>query len=296
MILNLEELSKKVSGDEIVILGICRDVEGELAKDIERLSIAFGDFSRVHFRILESDSSDNTIKVLESLQSRISNFKFRSLGNLESSIENRWERIAYCRNACLQVLADDPNLRLIKYFAVADLDGVNTLINRSAVLSCWVREDWDVCTANQAAAYYDVFALRHSTWSPNDCWKFEASLKQNGTHPVIAVENAIYQRQRVIAPHSEWIEVESAFGGLAIYKAGVLNGAKYQGKLSDNSVICEHVPFHAYMKSHGARIYINPRLINCAWNAHNVQHLPINRFKRAVKRGIIKLGLGFALK
>jgi len=296
MNLNLDNLAKKISHDEIVILGICRNVEADLAEDIARLSTAFNDFSRVHFRVIESDSTDGTIGVLESLQSSNPNFRYQTFGNLEGSIGNRWERIAFCRNACLQTISDDPKLKLVKYFVIADLDGVNSLINREAVLSCWIRDDWDVCAANQKAAYYDVFALRHSTWSPNDCWKFEASLKKLGVHPVLAKERAVYQRQRVIPPLTQWIEVDSAFGGLAIYKVGILGDAKYQGKLSDGSVVCEHVPFHESLKRSGARIFVNPLFINGAWNAHNAQHLPINKFKRVVKRAIVKLGLGFTLK
>lgn len=294
--LNLDDLSRKILDDEIVILGICRNVEADLAEDIARLSAAFNDFSRVHFRVVESDSTDRTIGVLESLQSSNPNFRYQSFGNLESSIGNRWERIAFCRNACLQTITGDPELKLVKYFAIADLDGVNSLINRGAVLSCWIRDDWDVCAANQAAAYYDVFALRHTTWSPNDCWKFESSLKKRGVHPVLAKEYAVYQRQCVIPPLSQWIEVDSAFGGLAIYKVGILGDSKYRGKLSDDSVVCEHVPFHESLKTRGARIFINPLLINGAWNVHNAQHLPFNRFKRVVKRAIVKLGLGFVLK
>jgi len=296
VILNLEDLAQKISTDEIVILGICRNVGADLAADIARLQAAFNDFSRVHFRIVESDSSDNTIEILQSLQQNNSRFKFQTLGKLEKSIGNRWERIAFCRNACLQMLTDEQDLRPVKYFVVADLDGVNSLINRSSVLSCWVREDWDVCTANQDAPYYDVFALRHKTWSPNDCWKYEASLKSMGVSPILAREQAIYERQRVIDPHSDWIEVDSAFGGLAIYKRKVLGAAKYEGKLSDGSIVCEHVPFHEALKSLGARIFINPLLINGGWNGHNAPHSRANRLKRAIKRLIVRLGFGFILK
>jgi hypothetical protein len=296
VILSPENLAQKISTDEIVILGICRNVEADLAADIARLQTAFNDFSRVHFRIVESDSSDNTIGILDSLQKNNSRFKFQTLGELERVIANRWERIAFCRNTCLQILIDDQDLKSVKYFAVADLDGVNSLLDRNSILSCWIRDDWDICTANQSAPYYDVFALRHKTWSPNDCWEYEANLKKMGVNPILAREQAIYKRQRVIPPHSDWIEVDSAFGGLAIYRLGILGEAKYIGKLSDGSIVCEHVPFHESLKSQGAKIFINPLLINGGWNGHNAPHSPQNRFKRAIKRGIVRIGFGFILK
>ena len=291
MNLNLDILEKKISNAEIVILGICRNVEIDLSADIARLSLAFSDFSRVFFRIVESDSLDKTIDILQSIAAKNSDFKFQTFGDLESSIKNRWERIAFCRNACLQILLNDPELKSVKYFAVADLDGVNSIINRDAVLSCWIRDDWDVCTANQKAPYYDVFALRHNNWSPNDCWKFEGELKALGIHPILAREEAIYKRQRRIPSSSDWIRVDSAFGGLAIYKREILGEAKYEGRLPDGSIVCEHVPFHESLGSNGARIFINTRLINGGWNGHNAPHSQINRLKRLIKRLIVRLGL-----
>ena len=50
------------------------------------------------------------------------------------------------------------------------MDSINTLLAREAIETCWTHDDWAVCAANQKAPYYDVFALRHQDWSPNDCW------------------------------------------------------------------------------------------------------------------------------
>lgn len=291
MIINLEGLAKKISSEEIAILAICRNVENNLESELLKLIDAFSDFTRLHIRIVESDSSDNTVNLLKQLSETLLNFEYRSLGNLELSIENRWERIAYCRNTYLQMLREDQDLSKVTYFAVADLDGVNTLIDRSAVLSCWLRDDWDVCTANQNAPYYDVFALRHSIWSPDDCWKFENSLRRQGVHPTLATEIAVYKRQRWISKFSEWIEVDSAFGGLAIYRRSILRDAQYRGILNDGSIVCEHVPFHESLRSYGARIFINPRMINASWNAHTAPHRRLNRLKRAIKLFFVRLKL-----
>ncbi len=295
VISTFDEKALKISQGSIAILGICRNVGKDLSADISRLSVAFNNFSEVHFRIVESDSIDDTIEVLKLLEGNNRHFKFRSFGNLESMIPNRWERIAYCRNACLDYLVNDPELNSVSYFAVADLDGINSKIDAEAVLSCWDRDDWDVCTANQQGPYYDVFALRHPEWSPDDCWKFEAALRAQGVHPVLARELAIYKRQRKIPPHSKWIEVDSAFGGLAIYKRSILGDAKYTGKMPDGSIVCEHVPFHESMSTRGARIFINPLLINGGWNAHNQPHSMGNRVKRLIKVFLVRLGFGFLL-
>lgn len=63
---------------------------------------------------------------------------------------------------------------------------------------------------------------------------------------------------------SEWIAVDSAFGGLAIYRRSLLDAARYRGKDENNEIVCEHVWLHRQLKANGARLFINPRMINTA--------------------------------
>jgi len=85
---------------------------------------------------------------------------------LQTKITSRIERIAFCRNKYLAELNYNKN---IDYVVVADLDGINSRITKNSVLTCWKRDDWDVCTANQIGPYYDIYALRHPLWQNNDC-------------------------------------------------------------------------------------------------------------------------------
>jgi glycosyltransferase involved in cell wall biosynthesis len=285
-----------IQTDELVILGICRDVGEPLTENLERLQFAFNDFSKVHMRVVESDSSDSTVEVLRRYRANNPDFDFESLGMLESTIPDRWERIAFCRNRAAELLLSDIRLRNCRWVVVADLDGINSEITPQAVISSWSRSDWDVCTANQGAPYYDVFALRHPTWSPNDCWRYEAELIDKGTHPIVAREVAIYSRQKLIPIDAEWVPVDSAFGGLAIYKREFYLLGEYAGKTGNGARTCEHVPFHEDLKAAGARIYINPTLINSYWNEHNYKHSFLNRAKRRIKLWMAILGLSVFLK
>jgi len=285
-----------IQTDELVILGICRDVGEPLTENLERLRFAFNDFSKVHMRVVESDSSDSTVEALHQYRANSPDFDFESLGMLESTIPDRWERIAFCRNRAAELLLSDIRLRNCRWVVVADLDGINSEITPRAAISSWSRSDWDVCTANQGAPYYDVFALRHPTWSPNDCWIHEAELIDKGTHPIVAREVAIYSRQKLIPTDAEWVPVDSAFGGLAIYKRDFYLLGKYSGKTGNGARTCEHVPFHEDLKAAGARIYINPALINSYWNEHNYKHSFLNRVKRRIKLWMVRLGLSFFLK
>jgi len=284
--MNIESmhLIEKIAKDELVILGICRNVENDLESDVIKLLDAFQDFKSVHFRLVESDSTDGTLRVLERLSNQIQNFEFVSVGVLESTIPSRVQRIAHCRNICLQLLQGDSRLFGANYVAVSDFDGVNSLLTRNGVLSCWERNDWDVCAANQDAPYYDIFALRHKTWSPNNCWKYESELINEGMNPASAREKAVYSRQKKISQNSSWIQVDSAFGGLAIYRKICLTGVSYNAVHENGEEDCEHVFLHKQLVDRGYKIFINPKFINLGWNGHNESQLPLNRLKRLIKR------------
>jgi len=278
-----------ISDKEVVILGLCKNVSRELEIDVQRLLDSFQDFAKIHFRFVESDSSDSTLDVLSRLESEVSNFRFVSLGSLQEQIPERVARICYCRNVCLDILSSDPSLANCAYVVVSDLDGVNTFLTRSAVLSCWERSNWDACMANQAAPYYDIYALRHPEWSPNDCWHYESELRSQGMNPLFARQRAIYDRMITISPDSEWIPVDSAFGGLAIYKRSLFDNVKYFSVLPNGDHVCEHVTLHQQMKIKGAKLFINPALINSGWNNHNSSKRLTKKFNRLVKLVLWKL-------
>ncbi len=63
---------------------------------------------------------------------------------------------------------------------------------------------------------------------------------------------------RTFPPDRPYYLVESAFAGLAVYKASLLRGARYTGTSVDGRPECEHVPFHAAIRRQfpGARIVV----------------------------------------
>jgi hypothetical protein len=279
----LRDAQTQVEGEEIVILGICRDVSRVLKGDVTKLSNSFSDFKKVHFRLVESDSNDATLDVLDELSREIPNFSYKTLGKLQKSIPERVQRITHCRNACLDLLDSDVGLNDCTYVVVSDLDGMNNELTRENVLSCWFRKDWDACMANQSAPYYDIYALRHPIWSPNDCWHYEGELRARGFNPVSAREIAVYSRQVTIPIQSIWIPVESAFGGLAIYKRAAMKNFRYSATLANGDHVCEHVTLHAQMRAQGAKLFINPKLVNCSWNTHNSSMKIPKIIKRKIK-------------
>jgi hypothetical protein len=260
--------------ENVLIVGVARDCAKTLPREVRRLAAAFDFVRNLHWLIIESDSSDHSPSVLSELGKSVPNFRALSLGTLRGSIPSRSDRIAHCRNRYLDEIRTWPGYSGIQYVVVSDLDGTNTLLTRAAVLSSFERRDWDVCCANQRGPYFDIWALRHPKWSPGDCLIELRQLKEAGTPEEAALHTAIFSKMIKIPVTQDWIEVDSAFGGLGIYRRMMLDGASYRGLSETNEPQCEHVSLHAAIRSHGGRIFINPALINCGYNRHSLEALP----------------------
>lgn len=276
---------KPICDAKLVIVGCVRNGARTVRRSVETLARATAGFARVQFLVIESDSTDRTLVELQRLRSEITGFQLTSLGALAERIPARTERIAVCRNRYLDELRHDRQYADADYVMVADLDGVNHDLCFEAVATCWASpQPWDVVTANQSDAYYDIWALRHPDWCPVDCHDQYARLRDLFGHPR-ALAIAIHSRMARLDPWADWIEVGSAFGGLAIYRRAALLAARYGGA-HEGCAICEHVPLHAELHARGYRIFINPALIN----AHRTDHSARVRFSVRLRRQIESVG------
>ena len=246
----------------VLVVGTARNCARYIKEDILEFQSALQDFNQVHWLVIESDSKDNTLAKLNELAENIARFRFISLGMLSKEYPLRTARIAFCRNTYLKELRENQIYREINFVVVMDLDGINQLVTVQAISSCFIRDDWDVCTANQQDYYHDIWALRHNLWCPNDCWQQFQFHIQFGLSHKKAVRTAVKAKQIVIPKDTDWIEVDSAFGGMAIYHRRVLENGKYIGIREDGTKICEHVTLHRQIKEQGFKIFINPALIN----------------------------------
>ncbi len=279
--------------ENALVVGVARNCGETITEEYNRLKNALTRFKTVHFYIVESDSSDNTIDQLKSLKESNSNFEYISLGSLKSQIPKRTDRISYCRNQYLKELKDNDRYKDIQYVIIADLDGVNNLISKQAINSCWQLEDWDVCTSNQKGLYYDIYALRHPLLNPVDWHKiYMYYTRELGIGSIEAKNMALYSKMFQIAPSTKPILVQSAFGGFAIYKKEALLDTKYIGLDEHGNEICEHVTLHKQITDKGFKIYINPKLINCE---SPVEHTELFNKKMLIKH-LIEQFAPFLLK
>lgn len=261
---------KPIDAAALVIVGCVRNGTKTVRRAVETLARATTGFATVRFLIVESDSTDETLAELQRLRDERTGFQFTSLGALAEQIPARTERIAACRNRYLDELRLDPQYANVDYVMVADLDGVNNDLRAEALATCWAStQPWDVVAANQGDAYYDIWALRHRDWCPVDCHDQYSRLRVLFDKPR-ALNIAIHSRMVRLSPRAEWIEVDSAFGGLAIYRRDALLAGRYSG-VTEGHAVCEHVPFHAELRAKGYRIFINPALINARRTDHSAR-------------------------
>jgi len=256
-------------GFRFLVVGLVRNCEKTLSADLDRFRQALTRAAGLAFLLIESDSDDDTISILRKTSQDHPNFAYISLGDQRYRYPLRTERISICRNRYLEEIRLNPKYRNYDYVIVADFDGVNTKLTEQSIMSCFKRGNWDACCANQTGPYYDIWALRHKDWSPNDCWSQQKFLESHGMGRFRAVLAAVYSRMLVISRDSEWIEVDSAFGGCSIYEREVLMHVSYSGLTHSGSQVCEHVEFNRQIRENGGRVFINPEFINASFVEHS---------------------------
>lgn len=283
----------KADAQSVILVGTVSNVERNIVSDLRRVMKALSGMKLVKIILIESDSKDSTRLILSQLQEEIENLIVISLGDLIERLPNRIERIRFCRQRYVlevrRLIAQSPT----DLVAVADLDGMNSKLNAVSVASCFIRDDWDVVTANQKFGYYDLLALRHPTWCPDDIMKL-LSQKQQELRLQLATrrrnlnrilvrakfdsirKDVIYSKMHRIRSDSPWIEVESAFGGFAFYKSWIFQELDYEPAISES----EHVSFHRKIRERSGKIYINPALINNHVNTYNINRFTLIRQAR----------------
>ena len=273
-----------------ILLGTVCNVSKKIESDLEIVLKSLSYFDSVKIFLVESDSSDSTIEVLESIKSKNPNFNYISLGHLRNDFPDRIERIRFSRNEYIHYIRSLNAIEMPDYVIVADLDGMNGKLTEKAIQSCFVRSDWDAVFSNQRGGYYDILALRHDIWQPAD-YNLELAWYRSLVNPKRsnylgfyeslrlrldydrARHLAIYRKMLRFEITQPWIEVNSAFGGIGIYKPEVFLKYDYSSDFESGSGSSEHVSLHSKMRRDGLKLFINPSFINGGWNTYN-----INRF------------------
>jgi len=240
----------------MIITGCARNISQFWESTENSLQIIFDALENYKCWIIESNSSDNTLDLLQKWAAKDSRRNVVSLGWLTEP--SRPKRIGICRNKYMELA--EAFFSEFGEIMMLDLDdSLNIDLNFKEQLDTrFSRTDWDGLGSNRHGKYYDIWALRSNFLGIDyDCWEMVAKAKKNPimTSSGIKYLNSEYiyvdNNQRIIPENSDWIPVESAFGGLAIYKTASIKGRRYIGET------CEHVSFNQ-----GLKMYINPRLFS----------------------------------
>ncbi len=281
--------------NKIAIVSIAKDIELSFLQDFKTVMKSFADFDIYRWIIVESNSADKSLDILNDYASKFDFIHIKSISNNEVG-KPRTSHLASARNECLNILKELNVFDEIDYLVVYDLNYLNKGVTRESVKSCWQRDGWDAVTANQNGPYYDVFALRHRYWNNEDCWQTYRHM--HDLYPKnfrfiwdSALWGTVYSKMIKIDKKSEWIRVDSAFGGIAIYKPDLIRDARYIGLTEDGLEVCEHVSFNKTIQQKGGSIYINPKFINFKLTDHSKRrkYFVYYNMKYYIVRGVQKL-------
>jgi hypothetical protein len=280
----------------ILVTGLARDVAKFLPRELNRIEKELNDiFEIVNFLIIESDSKDNTEKVLEDIKNERNNFNYKSLGVIESILPNRIQRLAFCRNEYVKEMRENKLYKDVDFVAIVDFDIKNNRLRLNELKKLIGEHSWDAIFANQTGRYYDIYALRKKGWVENDCFadykKFLMSMSSQD-----AKELAIWSKMKKIRKNSPLIPVDSAFGGLGIYRQNVFMNFDYS-LLNEQIHESEHVSLHKKITDSNGLLFIAPNMTNFSWSAHNLSSFKILRMlDQASNRKGFKIIRSFARK
>lgn len=269
---------KKMREINIVMCGLCKDIENSLPKFIKRMNKLSKYFKQFKIVIFENDSKDDTRQIL-----------------LKWESENKDVKIIKCPNNCkfgkkpaishgvfsqdrMKMMAEFRNILLDevwKYYSdydycmIIDVDmkGPISIDGIAHSFGLTNKLQWDMISAYGLAGitltggmlvYYDLLAYEDNNTDINknrlDIFKilYKTSFLPRGSDP---------------------IKIKSAFAGLAIYKMSSIKNIRYTPPYNT----CEHKTFHRNMIKQGYdKIYINPNMILLCGLQGGYKKLPIH--------------------
>lgn len=254
-----------------VVSGVARNCSRHLPRVLENLARLGGLYAEVCFVFAVSDTTDGTRGLLSDWLAAGRDGTVLDLGNLEAELPIRSARIARARNACLEQIRQSP-WAAYDHLVVADLDDV--LEGDLDLAACAQAARWLEASpgragvfANAAPRYYDIWALRHDTWCPGDCWH-PIWHRRPGDSFEAAKIREVFARQIAIPPELPPIQVRSAFGGLGFYRMKSALDASYRGVDGQGRPVSEHVALNLAIGAAGGQLHVFPSLLVQAPREH----------------------------
>ena len=269
-----------------VIIGCARNVAGQLPKTLEKIEAIRALWGQAAVIIAENGSTDGTKRLLDDYKTKPQTH-ILTLDASANAIPSRTQRLALIRNTLLDfVHATYPTY---DYILNVDMDGVLDGLDPKTLAFAFKPSmpAWDALFANVRGSYYDVWALRSKFLEfEYDCWDMvRHCMVHFGMSRADARQGFVLNKQFTLPFNPRTlVPVESAFGGLGLYRLSKTKDCRYIGltqECSCKSILdfvsgsgvslnnnpcapetCEHVAFHRDMVSkHGAKMFIHSQLL-----------------------------------
>lgn len=253
---------------KVVVTGLARNISINLYNNIASIDNLRPKCSELHYFIYENDSSDDTDKALENTKNKIQNFNYKSeslqlkefthtkLDNLlELKSLERTTNLARHRNTCKDYIKD--NLNHTDFVIVIDLDFQKFSLDGVINSFGWISNNYVDALVGNSFEFKRIFSdsAQESLWN-YDCWAYRGSWWED-----LQKYSKSYNYDPMMwfgfwqLPIGSYpVLVNSAFGGIGIYKTSDFISVNYDG------YDCEHVCFHKNLKNKypNFRLGLNP--------------------------------------
>lgn len=267
------------SAKSVVFVGLARDCGQHLLYVLDNIHLIAGIFARAAYVFAENDSTDATPQILQAFRAHQADCQVLNFDGIAKKLPDRTRRFAYLRNACLSRIRADKKLHAYDYLVVIDMDDSCTKrLEPEALLKAFQFLDETPGAAgvfgNCRGIYFDMWALREATRCPRDIFEEQLDyVLEHQSDDRAAFAACFEARLFSLDETAPALEVDSAFGGIGIYKMSYALRASYKGQKTKEIVqagkrrkihmqVCEHVHFNDDIRRQGGKLYILPFMVN----------------------------------
>ena len=254
-------------------------------KTLDKLIINYKDYFII---FVISDSNDSSLMLCKNYLSN-KNGKI-IIKNFEKKLD-KIKKLEISRNKYLDLIKK-------KYFnfdflIVMDVDNVNTNLDINQFERSLKKKNWNAIFPSQRFFYYDIFALRiHKILNFNFIEKISKDILLNKKNHNLKIYFRKYLFNYFFInkfSKKRYIPVESAFGGLGIYKIKRILKFKYS---SSNGKECEQIFFNKKINLKYGNLFIDKKLINSSGiNKHTINGFLCSYSNYFAKRFLKKIKL-----
>ncbi len=235
----------------IFLIGMSKNCYKSLKNNLDYL-IKFKEMTNLNIKIciVDSDSVDGTKQYCKKLEEENKIEKFIEVDKLEEKYRSRIKRLALSRNEGLNFIKKEMNQDSIFVPMDMDLDlfSLTSFDALKNIFKSFIESDSDCLFPYSIPYYYDIFALRKQGWVKNNNIYTSKKIKNKIIFFSFLINYfLIFRKQKHIKKFKqEFISVESAFGGIGMYKVSreLLEKSKYLTNVNNEDMFSEHIYFN----------------------------------------------------